>query len=256
MCKRCDSCMSQAGPIGLCAVSNMPARQAGRRAFTLIELLVVVAILSLLVSILMPSLKNARDLARQTLCMSNMKQVGLCFKYYCEDYNGAHPRGHVASGSGHKHWSYEIAIYAPVSADETRHFWDYANPVAPDEYIPGGIFGCPSFDFSTAYSPSHDINYICFYNEAMQFKKETQLHEIHPENRGPAYTPLYLENNHAQYCFYIGSVDSIAALDYRHLDGMNRLFVDGHVNSSKYHFTPGVPYGDFTQFARGRNYYE
>ena len=48
-----------------------------KKGFTLIELLVVVSIIALLVSILMPALNKAKELAKLTMCMSNLKQMGL-----------------------------------------------------------------------------------------------------------------------------------------------------------------------------------
>lgn len=59
----------------------------GNRAFTLIELLVVVSIIALLISILLPSLKKARDQAKDTACRSNMHQLGLAVGYYTQDNN-------------------------------------------------------------------------------------------------------------------------------------------------------------------------
>ena len=56
-------------------------------AFTLIELLVVVAIIALLVSILMPSLTKARDLAKTTLCMTKEKQMAYGMHLYLQDNN-------------------------------------------------------------------------------------------------------------------------------------------------------------------------
>lgn len=58
-----------------------------KRAFTLIELLVVISIIALLMAVLMPSLQKARELAKATVCMSGMKNIGLCISFYAEDNN-------------------------------------------------------------------------------------------------------------------------------------------------------------------------
>jgi prepilin-type N-terminal cleavage/methylation domain-containing protein/prepilin-type processing-associated H-X9-DG protein len=66
----------------------VPAR---KRGFTLIELLVVIAVISILAAILFPVFGRARENARRTSCLSNLKQIGLGFMQYTQDYDEAYP---------------------------------------------------------------------------------------------------------------------------------------------------------------------
>ena len=59
--------------------------------FTLIELLVVIAIIGILAAILLPALARARESARRSTCMSNLKQMGLVFNMYANEWNGMFP---------------------------------------------------------------------------------------------------------------------------------------------------------------------
>ena len=62
-----------------------------RQGFTLIELLVVVAIIAILAAMLLPALSRAREAGRTAVCMGNLKQLGISFGLYSDDYDGFLP---------------------------------------------------------------------------------------------------------------------------------------------------------------------
>jgi len=63
----------------------------GRAGFTLIELLVVIAVIAILAAILYPVFSIAREKARQTGCLSNLRQIGTGVQMYLQDYDGTYP---------------------------------------------------------------------------------------------------------------------------------------------------------------------
>jgi prepilin-type N-terminal cleavage/methylation domain-containing protein/prepilin-type processing-associated H-X9-DG protein len=86
------------------------------KGFTLIELLVVIAIIAILAAILFPVFAKAREKARQTACLSNMKQLGLGLMQYVSDYDGVYPLSYyypngTSGATGYCHWSAMIAPY-------------------------------------------------------------------------------------------------------------------------------------------------
>ncbi|RYG46377.1 prepilin-type N-terminal cleavage/methylation domain-containing protein, partial [bacterium] len=62
-----------------------------KRGFTLIELLVVIAIIAVLAAILFPVFAQAKEAAKKTACLSNLKQMGTAFALYLNDSEGVYP---------------------------------------------------------------------------------------------------------------------------------------------------------------------
>ena len=77
-------------------------RFPSRGGFTLIELLVVIAIIGLLLSVLLPSLRKAKEVAQATVCRSNVRQWGLTWRMYTDAYAGKWP--YAVAGGFRAHW--------------------------------------------------------------------------------------------------------------------------------------------------------
>jgi prepilin-type N-terminal cleavage/methylation domain-containing protein/prepilin-type processing-associated H-X9-DG protein len=99
------------------------------QGFTLIELLVVIAIIAILAAILFPVFARARENARQSNCVSNMRQLGLATMQYTQDYDEKYPQIHPG-------WN-----TAPYPSSEAAAYALGALAVPPA--------GCRSFDQST-----------------------------------------------------------------------------------------------------------
>ncbi len=143
---------------------NRPNR---RSAFTLIELLVVIAIIAILAAILFPVFAQAREKARQTSCLSNLKQLGLALNMYGQDYDGtlSQTSWELGSFKAKVHWSYLVQPYVKnqqifVCPSDT-HPVTPLNPLCgPNDTI--GVTLCdaqaPKFSYINSYNvmPAHD----------------------------------------------------------------------------------------------------
>lgn len=125
----------------------------GRGAFTLVELLVVIAIIGILVALLLPAIQAAREAARRTQCVNNLKQFGLALQNYHDVYkrfptagvsHGWHP-GQNCTGNEPNHyclewdtgetspaigWQVRILPFA-----EQQQLWDLVQPEGDRQHI-------------------------------------------------------------------------------------------------------------------------
>jgi|LSQX01.1.fsa_nt_gb prepilin-type N-terminal cleavage/methylation domain-containing protein/prepilin-type processing-associated H-X9-DG protein len=176
-----------------------------RRGFTLIELLVVIAIIAILAAILFPVFARAREKARQSSCLSNVKQLALAGKMYAQDYD--------------ERWHQ----YRHGSATPLNLFW----PQMLDAYIMNDqIRRCPS---RPETANGYGTNYIHMMARPLAKVKY------------PAETLVYADNQHTLcYCPCsrpAGEIGYTPGIRTLHNGGINIAFADGH---AKWHRPDGA----------------
>lgn len=217
------------------------------QGFTLIELLVVIAIIAILAAILFPVFAQARSKARQTACLSNLKQIGTGLMMYTQDYDetlaGNDPAGAYAAGINRP-----MGWNEPHTPNVPATFRNWARDVQP--YIKNfGVYKCTSalarssykggnrpYNECTAgvancYDTSYALNGltesralaaipapadIIYLREFLIYSRTAQARP----RRSSATSTRFREFNHELY-------------DFIHNEGSNLLYADGHAKWSR-----------------------
>lgn len=213
-----------------------PLRQhAAHPGFTLIELLVVIAIIAVLAAILFPVFSQAREKARSTACLSNLKQLGTATQMYMQDYDEKlFFRASTASPSV----SRSGAVVPNAQALLAVSWWNALMPYIKNRQI----FTCPS---DPAPTPTKDIHgaltisrsYIAIRAaEALALSQVEYPAEIlvfvdkWDRRAGPnpnAITDSWIEPFNGDFDYY-PTYRRMALAGDRHQDGLNASFFDGH----------------------------
>lgn len=101
-----------------------------KRNFTLIELLVVISIIMILISLLLPALRQAKEISRKIACVSNLKQVYMASLNYANDNDGYLTYQNVVTGNQANDPQYWTAYYLGIQKTDTR----------------GTVMACPADD--------------------------------------------------------------------------------------------------------------
>ena len=233
---------------------NMQRKESTRpemfvyRGFTLIELLVVIAIIAILAAILFPVFSRARENARRASCLSNVKQLGLAFTMYAQDYDEKMVAGFQMRGTDYN-----------LDANGNPNCYWYTN-LQP--YIKSkDILRCPSMS-----GPSDEVSYATFFlgysytslaippvsshgwGSPLNMKTVSLAQAARPSE-----SIILLEDSRCQgnpgcalserilKVFAAGDTINIKAYNWegspqykpRHMEGTNYLFFDGHAKWQK-----------------------
>jgi len=180
-----------------------------KNAFSLIELLVTIAIIAILAAFLLPALQQARAKAKQTVCMSNLKQIYQGVMYYVEDNGGWLPK----CGSGDPY-----SVPPPYCYSWSGYFV-YVG------YITSGISSCPVRGFNGyCWSSAYAINdHLAGADGTIPLKRLSSL-------KKPSTTMLIVDsgaNAHIGLNWWDSNPDH--TFPWRHSGGVNILCLDGHV---------------------------
>ena len=224
---------------------------SSRRGFTLIELLVVIAIIAILAAILFPVFARAREKARQTSCLSNLKQIGLSWMMYAQDYDERACLQHEV-GPGRIVWattilmpytkneqlwvcpSYSSPAIDPGNCNQDRHRtglgynWGYSNAAGADRGWAGDFGWIGIQALGTLQRPAE---FIVF--------GDSMCMGFGPYNGNP-FAGWQVDNGFNQP----GGVGYA-----RHNEGLNVSFADGHgkwikpanITENQLYPVPGLP---------------
>ncbi len=195
---------------------------AGKRTgFTLIELLVVIAIIAILAAILFPVFARARENARRASCQSNLKQIGLGFMQYTQDYDEKYPSTYTApadSPAGLRGWYYMIQPYL-----KSNQILDCPSDSVVANYDGSQWVGSEQIDYglNIILEQASGVTSMTQIETpaATLMVGDTQNFRMAPE--GFTTVPTW------------GAVGNPRLPQYRHLETTNMLFFDGHVKSMK-----------------------